>query len=166
MRINRNLSAIALVCLTVSHLFTEISGPAQAQVGADEIPEHAGAKHYGGGWPCNPRYRQSNGACAAIEVPENGYATNSAFGAGWECRRGYREMNGGCTSLNIPLHGYLTEFSYGPRWACERGYRSAGNSCVEVEVPESAHLTFSGNDLECDKPYKKRSNRYVQALAR
>jgi hypothetical protein len=68
-------------------------------------------------------------------------------------------MNGACRGINVPPRGYLTETSYGSGWACERGYRAAGDDCVEVEVPENAHLDFSGNDWECDKPYSKRSDR-------
>ena len=75
-------------------------------------------------------------------------------------------MNGGCTSINVPLHGYLTERSYGSGWACERGYRESGDSCVVVEMPENAHLNFSGNDWDCNKPFSKRSDRCVPPLTK
>ena len=142
MSINRNLPPIAVVCLIVSHLFIGISGHAQAQAGADEIPEHAAARRYGGGRQCNPGYRESNGVCTAIEIPENGYATNSAYGAAWECSHGFKKSDGSCTPVRVPANAYLDPSS-GDSWKCSRGHRLLDDSCVVVDVPTNGYLKES-----------------------
>jgi len=116
---------------------------------------------YGPSWECERGYRADGGGCIAVQVPENGYPTYAAYGSGWECRRGYRELDGACNSISVPAHGYLMESSRGTGWACERGFRADGDQCVELSVPENAHLDYSGNDWDCNKPYSKRSGRCI-----
>jgi hypothetical protein len=104
-----------------SMLFVGIPGQALAQAMTGQIPENAQAKSYGTGWSCNPGYRESNDASAAIEIPENGYATSSSFGTGWECSYGFKESNGSCTPVQIPANAHV-DYS-GNGWYCNKPYR-------------------------------------------
>lgn len=142
------LYVIAILCITGSMLFVGWPGEALAQETNGKVPENAKARSYGDRWRCNPGNRESNGACAEIEIPENGHATSSVYGTG-----------------NVPAHGYLTGLPFGPGWQCDRGYRARGGACVAVTVPENAHLDYGGNDWECDQPYSRRSDRCVPPLS-
>jgi ATP-dependent RNA helicase RhlE len=81
---------LAQAVLTAATLIAILALPALAQDGTGPLPENAEARNYGGGWDCVPGYRVDGAACAAIELPENAYATGRSYGAGWECRRGYQ----------------------------------------------------------------------------
>ena len=135
----QKLSAIAILCMTGSMLFVGFPGQALAQATIGQIPENAEAKSYGGGWRCNPGYRESNGICAAIEAPANGYATGSSYGTGWECSYGFKESNGSCTAIRVPANAYLSPIS-GKDWKCNRGYRAVDDRCVAVDVPAKGYL--------------------------
>jgi hypothetical protein len=58
--------------MTGSVLLVGIPGQALAQATTGQIPENAEPRSYGDGWRCNPGYRESNDACAAIEIPRTG----------------------------------------------------------------------------------------------
>lgn len=45
--------------------------PAAAQTDSSEPPENAQLRRFGGGWECDPGYREREGACAAVAIPEN-----------------------------------------------------------------------------------------------
>ncbi len=49
----------------------------------------------------------------------------------------------------------LTSITCDSGWKCERGYRIPGENCVAVEIPKNAHLNFSGNGWECNKPHRR-----------
>ena len=83
----KELCVIVILCTTGSMLFVAFPGQALAQSTNGQIRENAEARRYGDGWRCNPGYRESNGACGAIEIPANGYATSSSYGKGWEFDR-------------------------------------------------------------------------------
>jgi hypothetical protein len=52
----------------------------------------------------------------------------------------------------MPIYIKLHTVSNGK---CERGYRAAGEICEVLTLPVNAHIDYSGNDWECNKPYKK-----------
>ncbi len=60
--------------------------------------------------------------------------------------------------MKVPPNGYLEVSSYGSGWACERGYRAVDEGCMAVKVPENAHLDDSGNDWDCNRPYRKQQD--------
>jgi hypothetical protein len=86
----------------------------------------------------------------------NAHATASSYDLGWSCDRGYRAFGESCVSIDIPENAYLVDAAYGPGWRCERGYQAVAGACLPVQLPRSAHLDYSGNDWECDPPYRKR----------
>ncbi|MEO1019550.1 MAG: hypothetical protein AAFY56_17955, partial [Pseudomonadota bacterium] len=94
---------------------------ASAQSSAANIPENARAKAYGDGWECEAGFREREGACAAISIPENAYPTGRPYGSGWECRRGFSEYEGACGAIEVPANGFLN--ASGVNWDCFRGYR-------------------------------------------
>ena len=126
-RIQR-LRVIPILCVTGSMLFVGIPGQALAQATNRQIPENAEASSYGDGWRCNPGYRESNGACAAIEIPESGFATSLSYGTGWECDRGYRADGDDCVIVEIPENAHLD--SGGNDWNCDRPYSKRSDRCV------------------------------------
>jgi len=80
---------------------------ALAQSPTTEIPANAKARSFGGGWDCVRGYRKADGACVAITVPANAYATRTSYGSIWECNRGYRKAGETCTMVVVPANGYL-----------------------------------------------------------
>jgi hypothetical protein len=62
-------------------------------------------------------------------------------------------------AIQVPPNGYLADASYGHGWKCDRGYREAGEACVALKMPQNAHIDYSGNDRECNEPYRKRQGR-------
>jgi hypothetical protein len=155
MNSSQRLCAKAILYLAGSILFPGIPGQALAQATADQIPRNAEAKPYGDGWRCNPGYRESDGACSAVEIPANGYATSSPYGAGWECSYGFKESSGSCTPVRLPANAYLDP-NRGDSWKCNRGYRAVDDTCVFIDVPANGYLTDStyGADWECDRGYR------------
>ena len=67
----------------------------------------------------------------------------------------YRAVGESCVAVDVPANGFLADASYGPGWKCDRGYQEVDSSCIAVLVPEHAHLDYSGNDWDCDDPYRK-----------
>jgi len=126
---------------------------------AIQVPANAFLNALGDGWVCDRGHREVAESCVAVRVPANGYATNTTYGAAWNCERGYRPVGEFCEAVAVPANGYLTDSSYGPGWQCERGYRQADASCVAVVLPEHAHLDYSGNSWDCDRPYYKQEDR-------
>ena len=125
---------IATLALAGLHAGMALTGTALAQDDGGAIPANAVAKSYGGGWRCRPGYRESAGACDAIEIPENAYAEKGAYGSGWKCRHGFRESDGSCIAVTVPANAYLDPVS-GDRWKCDRGFRALEDACVAVAVP-------------------------------
>ena len=79
----------------------------------------AGANAYlnstrGETWSCEHGFRQDDEMCLVIEVPSNGYLSNTSYGSGWECYWGYAADADKCVAVEVPANGYLTESSYGP----------------------------------------------------
>jgi hypothetical protein len=89
----------------------------------------------------------------AVEVPEHGYLDR--FGDRLICDRGHRPADNRCVAVQIPVNAHLSGLSYGPGWQCERGYREADGACSEIAVPGNAHLDYTGNDWECNEPYRE-----------
>lgn len=128
----------------------EISVPANA---------FATKTSYGRGWECRHGFREIREACEAIPVPDNAYL--DASGLRWNCKRGFREVDEACVAIQVPRNGYLTESTYGVGWTCERGYRATKTACQFIDLPPYAHLDYSGNDWECDKPFERKQDRCV-----
>lgn len=76
----------------------------------------------------------------SVGMPDNAHA--KSYGSGWECDQGYREAQGTCATVKVPA----TNAFYG------RGYRAVKETCAAVKVPENAHLDYSGNGWECNRP--------------
>jgi hypothetical protein len=137
-----------------SALLTIIPSLAFAQGTPGEMPKNAHANSYGSGWECDRGYREISGACTAVKVPANAYATNRSYGRGWECDHGYREVNERCVAVKVPQNGYLD--ASGDRWKCNRGYREVDETCVAVKVPTNGYLTDSlyGAGWKCERGYE------------
>jgi len=99
-----------LICLA---LLAVVPGHVFARDPSVAMPEHASANRYGSGWECDRGYREANGACIAVKVPADAYATNASYGPGWECNWGYREVDETCAAIKVPPNAYLTNASYG-----------------------------------------------------
>lgn len=140
-------------CFSVALLSFLIFGSPAAFAGTVKVPENAHPKGYGSGWECDKSYREKNGSCVAISIPDNAFSTKSKFGQGWECSWGFRQDGARCIALVIPENAFLN--SFGDKWKCDRGYRASGDGCKEITVPQNAHLDFSGNGWECNRPYRR-----------
>jgi hypothetical protein len=149
-----SMSALLLVLIIISVL---APGAARAYDGSTKIPENAHAKSYGGGWECNYGYKEENNTCRPIKIPDHAYL--NSYGSRWECNRGYRSSGRACVAIKVPANGYLDDASYGPGWRCERGFRQTTDACEAVKVPENGHISSSGNDWECNKPYHRDTNK-------
>ncbi len=119
-----------------------------------KVPRNAYLTRLGDGWKCEEPFHKIKNECRMVVVPENAYRKNTSLGKGWECRRGFIEMGNKCQLVVVPEHAYLTGNTYDYGWKCNRGYQSNGNICVPISIPENAHLDYSGNDWECDPPFK------------
>ena len=111
-------------------------------------------RSYGRGWECDRGYRVIDGTCIPIKVPANSYLNVS--GDKWQCKRGFRVVGENCVAIKVPANGFLTNSGHGLGWACDRGFKQLNESCISVKMPENAHLDYSGNNWECDRPYRKR----------
>ena len=132
----RRLRVTPFQSLILLPIFIWLPSHALAQAPSGEVPENAQAKSYGTGWSCNPGYRESDGACAAIDIPEFAYATNRSYGSGWKCSHGFEEVDGSCAPIRVPANAYLDAVA-GGGWKCSRGFRAADNACVAIDVPEN-----------------------------
>jgi hypothetical protein len=94
----QRLRAVSIRSLILLALVVIAPGVAFAQAASVAMPENARARSYGSGWECDPGHQEVNGACVAVKVPVNAYATNASYGAGWECNRGYRAVDEACMS--------------------------------------------------------------------
>ena len=147
----RRVFAILLAAYAVVYLFVTAGF---AQDGTGLPPENAQNRTYGAGWDCNIGYREDDGSCAALDLPENAYATGRSYGTGWACRRGFVETAGGiCAEIFVPENAFLRSSGYG--WECERGYREERDTCVAIEVPDHAYLTNdnSGAGWACNRGF-------------
>jgi len=142
-----------LVPVFLVFLFTSV---AFAQDHSGPPPENAHNRSFGGGWDCDDGYRQEDGACIAVVVPEDAFATERTYGKGWECRHGFKEADGAtCREVVVPPNAYLT--STGEDWACDRGYRRIRNRCEVIESPENSFLSDDtyGSGWECDRGFSE-----------
>ena len=89
-------------------------------------------------------------------VPAN--ASANTYGTGWRCDSGFRKVDDACVVVIAPANAFLTDGSYGTGWECARGFRKSQAGCVAIVLPENAHLNFSGNDWDCNTPYRKVRN--------
>lgn len=142
-----------MITLTLAFV---MGGPAAtfAKDAPDKIPKNALAKSYGSGWKCNRGFQESEGRCAQIKVPANGYPTKSSYGRVWECLRGYKIANEACVAIKVPSHGYLA--SYGDQWKCHRGYRRVEDGCAAVRVPANGYLADDdsyGRGWQCKRGF-------------
>lgn len=111
---------------------------------------------YRAGWACNRGFRVTREGCERIEIPANAYFTSSTNKSGWECERGYRVEMDTCIAIAVPENAYLVDRNYGPGWQCERGYSTKDDkTCNKLQVPAFGHIDSSGNDWECNRPYRK-----------
>jgi len=125
---------------------------------AIKIPTNAYStnKSYGKGWECKRGFKQSDKVCSQVKVPKNGYLDYS--GIRIRCNRGYLMNKKACELIIVPENGYLEVSSYDPGWKCDRGYKVDSESCIALNLPANAHVGYSGNEWECDKPYIKKRN--------
>lgn len=133
------------------------AGAAVAQSPAS-IPPNAHSDRFGGDWSCDRGYREANGGCVAVSIPDNAYATNRSYGSGWECKRGYRTVGEKCAPLDVPANAYLN--STGDRWKCARGFQEVDNRCDAITVPANGFLSDSaiGSGWACDRGFRPKGN--------
>ena len=147
----RSLSLYILISLS---LWILVPNHALSNGVSDGVPENSSVKSYGGGWSCNPGYRENKGGCAAVKVPENAYPTNKTYGNGWLCKHGFREISNTCMLIMVPENGYI-DYS-GLRVKCDRGYLLLDDACVEIKVPANAYLmdSYYGPGWTCERGYQ------------
>jgi len=90
-----------------------------------------------------------------INVPVNAYFEPSSYGAGWKCHRGFRAVKSTCVAVIVPENAYLKDKYDGRGWKCNRRYRAVSANCVAVTLPQNAHIAYSGDEWQCDPPYRK-----------
>ena len=107
----RRLLAKLLAAFTSVLVF---ASPGFAQDGTGVPPSNAQSRTFGVGWDCNIGFREVGGTCAAIDIPENAYATGRSYGTGWACRRGFEETAvGTCAAIFVPENAFLRSSGYG-----------------------------------------------------
>ena len=106
------------------------------------------------GWTCERGYLENDGRCERIVIPPHAYLDTTSP-AGWTCERGYRFSADHCQQIVVPANGYSSSAYGGPGFECERGYRANDVACVALTVPSNAHLDHSGNDWDCNRPYRR-----------
>ena len=161
----RRIRVTAFQILILLPIFIGLPGHAPAQAPSNEVPENARAMSYGNGWRCNPGYRESDGACAAIDIPEFAYATDTSYGSGWKCSHGFEEVDGSCAPIRVPANAYLDAVA-GGGWKCSRGFRAADNACVAIDVPENGYLKDSHNGLgwQCDRAVSELTGQQIDCM--
>jgi hypothetical protein len=186
----RKFNLLVKLFLTLLVLFVTSTTAVLAKGNSEILPQNAHYKTYGDGWECNYGYKQDNDVCTAIKVPANAYLNSygskweckrgylesggecsainvpdnaylNSYGNKWECKRGYRASSYACLAIKVPANGYLIESSYGSGWKCEHGFRAVGGACMAVRVPVKAHINASGNDWECNMPYRRSNNECI-----
>jgi hypothetical protein len=150
----RRRGAVAYVLMPLM-VFAGSIELAKAQGGENTIPANAIAKTYGDGWECDRGYRETDGACAVVTLPENAYLTDSSYGSGWKCDYGYKQNSDVCDLVALPANAYLNAAS-GDSWLCARGYRQVGDVCAAISVPKNGYLTGSsrGSGWVCERGYR------------
>jgi len=73
--------------------------------------------------------------------------------------RGYRASGNSCITVEVPVNGHYVDEDYGSGWKCNRGYVAVTTACGAVKMPQNAHLDYSGNSWECDRPYRRERDR-------
>ncbi|MBD1204421.1 MAG: hypothetical protein H9533_09815 [Rhodobacteraceae bacterium] len=125
----------------MSLLLLLIAGPVVGQDGLGAPPDHASNRDYGPGWDCEIGYRERDGLCHPIGLPENAFPTGRRTGSGWRCGYGFREVDRtSCRGVPIPEHAYASNREFGPAWLCDRGFIASGNACAPIILPARAFL--------------------------
>jgi hypothetical protein len=90
-----------------------------------------------------------------LVVPDNAYASGSAYGKGWECAFGFNAKDDFCIAVEVPANAFLD--ARGTGWKCNRGFREDSGECVEIVVPTGGYLTESTakTGWACDRRYKE-----------
>ena len=44
-------------------------------------------------------YQENNGACKAVAIPANAYATGRSYGRGWDCHYGFYKEGESCVEI-------------------------------------------------------------------
>ena len=122
------------------------------------VPVNGYLNRFGDGWTCLVGFRATGDTCEAVSVPENAYSTNSTYGSGWECRYGYRPSSEACEPVVVPDNAFYVDRTSSRSWDCKRGFKQVNESCEAVVLPDNAHLSYSGSDWDCNKPYRKRAD--------
>lgn len=150
----RRFAYSSLFCLAVSALVTFAGLSAYGQNSDATLPANATSKTYGTGWDCDRGYREADGDCDSIRIPENAIATKTSYGRGWVCRWGYRETKETCVAVEVPANAHLN--ASGVSWDCGRGFREVDGTCVDILVPKNGFLTESnyGSGWECERGYR------------
>jgi hypothetical protein len=133
------------------------------------VPANAYLNSRGIGWKCNRGYLAEGfaaEACLKIQVPADGYLTESGNRAGWACERQFRATRDGCERILIPENAYFTSASSKSGWECERGYRAAMEKCVAIAVPENAYLVDKnyGPGWQCERGYSTTDDKSCSKL--
>ena len=88
--------------------------------------------------------------------------TPKGFERNWvACDRGYRAVKEICIAVKVPANGYFVEDPYETGWKCDRGYLAVKKVCQAVKIPQNAHLDYTGNEWECNRPFEKKQERCV-----
>ena len=127
---------------------------AQPQTRGSDAPENSSPRPYGSGWTCDSGFREVQGKCDAIRLPENAHLTGAAYGTGWDCNHGFERSGDSCLKVVVPPNAYLE--SSGTRWSCERGFVRAGDTCTPIAVPANGYLTNSnyGTGWACERGFR------------
>jgi hypothetical protein len=113
MRLLRNHIAIARSVIAIGAL-TLVHGSINAQDAATSMPDNAIATAYGKGWRCDDKFRDIDGICTRVVVPENAVRTNTqVWGSGWECAHGFALSRETCTRVIVPGNAYLESAGHG-----------------------------------------------------
>jgi hypothetical protein len=97
---------------------------------------------------------KTSARCDPVTMPTNGYVNR--MGGGWTCHIGFRAVDETCAAIFVPENACVTNSPYGGGWECRYGDRPSGERCELFEVPDNAHSNYSGDDWDCNKPYRKR----------
>lgn len=122
------------------------------------VPANAYLNSRGTGWKCIRGYHSiglERTECLKINVPADGYLTESSSRSGWACNRGFTATRDGCERIQVPANAYLTNSRSGSGWECERGYRPASGSCDAIPLPGNAYLVDKnyGPGWQCARGY-------------
>lgn len=163
MEYTKKILSILMRGLIIGALTQLFSGSVLGQApSAEIITDNAHLKGYGSGWECDFGYRERDGLCDAIAVPQNAYVNGRSFGQGWDCNHGYQLREVTCDPVLVPENAYLD--ASGDGWDCHRGYRKSGNKCFTIDAPKNGYLDSSsyGNGWKCNRGYVTSGNHCIK----